>query len=223
MAACAAGSLVKEAAMGTESATATSARLLDLLAIRWPIIQAPMAAVASSALAAAVANAGGLGSLGVGPVGADAARGMIAAYRALSGGSLNVNVNVFCHRPTKRDEAIESAWIARLLPEFAKLGATPPPRLTEGFRSFVEDDVMLAVVLQERPKVVSFHFGLPGPDRIRALRDAGIVMLATATSLAEARAVADAGVHAVVAQGDEAGGHRGVFDPDAPDSHLGTS
>ena len=81
---------------------------------------------------------------------------------------------------------------------------------------------MLAALLQERPKVVSFHFGVPAPDRVRALRDAGIILLASATNPNEARAVADAGIHAVVAQGYEAGGHRGVFDPDAADGRLGT-
>jgi nitronate monooxygenase len=81
---------------------------------------------------------------------------------------------------------------------------------------------MLAMLLQSRPKVVSFHFGLPAPARIRALREAGIVLLATATSLAEAEQAAAAGVHAVVAQGYEAGGHRGVFNPAAEDTRLGT-
>jgi nitronate monooxygenase len=81
---------------------------------------------------------------------------------------------------------------------------------------------MLAVLVEERPKVVSFHFGLPSRERIDALRGAGIVLLATATNLKEARAVASAGVDAVVAQGYEAGGHRGVFDPELPDDRLGT-
>jgi nitronate monooxygenase len=81
---------------------------------------------------------------------------------------------------------------------------------------------MLAMLLAERPAVVSFHFGLPPADRVRALRAAGVRLLATATNPTEGRAVADAGVDAVVAQGYEAGGHRGVFDPDGPDDQLGT-
>jgi Nitronate monooxygenase len=81
---------------------------------------------------------------------------------------------------------------------------------------------MLAALLEEKPKVVSFHFGVPAPERVRALRDAGIILLASATNPNEAQAVADAGIHAVVAQCNEAGGHRGVFDTDAPDSSLGT-
>ena len=81
---------------------------------------------------------------------------------------------------------------------------------------------MLALLLQEKPKVVSFHFGVPAPERVRALRDAGIILLASATNPSEAQALADAGIHAVVAQGYEAGGHRGVFNTDALDSRLGT-
>jgi nitronate monooxygenase len=146
--------------------------------------------------------------------------GIIAAFRALSARSLNVNV--FCHQPAKLDARLESAWIERLRPQFARFGATPPTRLTEIYRSFVEDDDMLAALLQEKPKVVSFHFGIPAPERVRALRDAGIILLATATNPQEAQAVADAGIHAVVAQGYEAGGHRGVFNTELPDSNLGT-
>jgi nitronate monooxygenase len=197
-----------------------SAHLLELLDIQYPIIQAPMAGTDTPALAAAVSNAGGLGSLAVGAANAEGARKMIAAFRALSARSLNVNV--FCHQPARLDARVESAWIERLRPEFARFGATPPAHLTEIYRSFVEDDDMLAVLLQEKPKVVSFHFGIPAPDRVGALRDAGIILLASATNPNEAQAVADAGIHAVVAQGYEAGGHRGVFNPDTPDSHLGT-
>jgi nitronate monooxygenase len=197
-----------------------SAHLLELLDIQYPIIQAPMAGTDTPALAAAVSNAGGLGSLGVGAANAEGARKMIAAFRALSARSLNVNV--FCHQPARLDARVESAWIERLRPEFARFGATPPAHLTEIYRSFVEDDDMLAVLLQEKPKVVSFHFGIPAPERVGALRDAGIILLASATNPNEAQAVADAGIHAVVAQGYEAGGHRGVFNPDTLDSHLGT-
>jgi nitronate monooxygenase len=194
--------------------------LLDLLKIELPLIQAPMAGVATPAMAAAVANAGALGSIGVGAAGAEAAQKMIAAIRERSARSFNVNV--FCHQPAKANAAVESAWIERLRPEFQAFGVEPPGRLREPYRSFVEDDAMLAVLLAEKPRVVSFHFGLPPQASIRALREAGIVLLASATSLREARMVAQAGVHAVVAQGYEAGGHRGSFDPDAEDDQLGT-
>ena len=195
-------------------------RLLDLLEIEWPIIQAPMAGVSTPAMASAVSNAGALGSIGVGATDAESARNMIAATRTQTDRAFNVNV--FCHRPAAANAQIEAAWLARLQPEFERYGAAPPVCLREIYRSFVEDDAMLAMFLEERPKVVSFHFGLPSAERVAALRAAGIVLLATATSLAEARTVAAASINAVVAQGYEAGGHRGMFDPDAPDDQLGT-
>jgi nitronate monooxygenase len=200
--------------------TEASHRLQELLGIDHPIIQAPMAGTSTPALAAAVANAGGLGSIGVGAVNAAAAGAMIAEFCALSNRALNVNL--FCHAPAVAAPAREAAWLDRLRPEFAGVGATPPAALHEIYKTFLRDDDMLAMLLQSRPKVVSFHFGLPAPARIRALREAGIVLLATATSLAEAEQAAAAGVHAVVAQGYEAGGHRGVFNPAAEDTRLGT-
>lgn len=194
--------------------------LLRTIGVELPIIQAPMSGTATPALAAAVSNAGALGSIGVGPVGAETARRMIREVRAAT--DRPFNVNVFCNRPAIADFAREAAWLAWLAPVFARYRASPPSGLREFYTSFVEDDAMLAVLVEERPKVVSFHFGLPPADRIAALRAAGAVLLATATSLAEARAIADAGIDAIVAQGDEAGGHRGVFDPDADDDRLGT-
>jgi nitronate monooxygenase len=194
--------------------------LLELLRIEAPIIQAPMAGVSTPAMAAAVSNAGALGSIGVGGTDAVGASRMIAEFRERSQRSLNVNV--FCHAPARADHAREARWIERLRPEFARLGAAPPAALREIYRSFVEDDDMLGVLLREKPAVVSFHFGIPSRGRIEALRDAGIVLLGSATNLGEARALVAAGVDAVVAQGYEAGGHRGVFDPDADDDGLGT-
>jgi nitronate monooxygenase len=194
--------------------------LLETLGIDLPVIQAPMAGVSSPAMAAAVANAGALGSIAVGATDADGARRMIAEVQARSSRALNVNV--FCHRPPQADASREAAWIDHLRPEFARFGARPPERLREIYRSFLEDDAMLGALVAARPRVVSFHFGLPSTERIRALRDADIVLIASATSVAEGRAAASAGVQAVVAQGYEAGGHRGVFDPDAHDDRLGT-
>jgi nitronate monooxygenase len=194
--------------------------LLELCDIELPIIQAPMAGVSNAELAAEVSNAGALGSIGVGATDADGARAMIAAFRARSPRSLNVNV--FCHEPAMAHPSRESAWLDHLRPHFERHGGTPPRELKEIYRSFVDDDAMLAMLLAERPRVVSFHFGVPSVERIKALRDAKIVLLASATNLAEARAVERAGVHAVVAQGYEAGGHRGVFDPNADDDCLGT-
>ncbi|HEX3894673.1 MAG TPA: nitronate monooxygenase [Rudaea sp.] len=94
--------------------------------------------------------------------------------------------------------------------------------MREIYRSFVEDDAMLAMLLDEKPHVVSFHFGLPSQERVQALLDAGIVLFGSSTSLSEAQELVRAGVHVVVAQGYEAGGHRGTFDADAHDDRLGT-
>src|ERR1700733_10004731 len=169
--------------------------LLEKLGIDLPIIQAPMAGVSSAAMAAAVSNAGALGSIGVGATDAQGARRMIAAVRERSKRSLNVNV--FCHQPAKGDSLAEAAWLEHLRPHFQRFGAEPPVRLKEIYRSFLEDDAMLAALLADKPRVVSFHFGLPSTERIRALREAGIVLLASATNVAEARAAVQAGVQAV--------------------------
>jgi len=194
--------------------------LLQRLGIDLPIIQAPMAGVSTPELAAAVSNAGALGSIGVGAASAEEARRMIAAFRSRSDRALNVNV--FCHRPATADPVRESEWLRCLRPHFERHGARPPDTLREIYRSFLADEAMLATLLAARPRVVSFHFGLPSEAAMQTLRTAGIVLLACATGLEEARAAERAGVHAVVAQGYEAGGHRGVFDPDARDDCLGT-
>ena len=199
---------------------ASAAPLLARLGLDLPIVQAPMAGVSTPAMAAAVSNAGALGSLGLGATNAAGARAMIDAFCALSTRALNVNV--FCHTPAVPDAARERAWIERLRPDFERVGAASPAALHEIYTSFVQDDAMLALLLAARPRVVSFHFGLPPASRVRALKDAGIILFGSATSLTEAEALADAGVDAIVAQGYEAGGHRGVFDPDAEDNRLGT-
>ncbi|MPW19319.1 nitronate monooxygenase [Paraburkholderia sp. CNPSo 3157] len=194
--------------------------LLKLLGISKPIIQAPMAGTSTPALAAAVSNAGGLGSLGVGAMNAEAARKAIRDTRALTNAPFNINV--FCHEPATADAKVEKEWLNWLAPHFEKYGASAPENLSEIYTSFVEDQAMLDVFLEEKPAIVSFHFGLPSKEIIEALKDAGIKLLASATNLDEAAAVADAGVDGLVAQGIEAGGHRGVFDTQAFDEGLGT-
>lgn len=192
---------------------------LRKLGIELPIIQAPMAGVSTPEMAACVSNLGGLGSIGVGPSDPETTGQMIAAVRLKT--SRPFNVNVFCNQPAVADSAREAAWLARLAPEFARYGAKPPERLTEIYQSFLTDEAKLAVLLAQRPAVVSFHFGLPTGDQIKALHAAGIVLLASATNVEEGKAVAAAGIDGVVAQGYEAGGHRGVFDPLAADDRLG--
>jgi nitronate monooxygenase len=141
---------------------------------------------------AAVADTGGLGSIGVGAMDAETTQLMIAAVRSQT--DRPVNVNVFCNQPATADAAREVAWLAWLGPEFARYGAKPPAHLTEIYLTFLTDDDKLAVLLAERPAVVSFHFGLPTRDRLKARRAAGIVLLATATSIEEGKAMAAAGI-----------------------------
>ncbi len=193
---------------------------LDRLAIALPLIQAPMAGTSTPALAAAVAEAGGLGSIAVGATDAAGARAMIADLRART--ARPFNVNVFVHEPPRRDAGREAAWLDALAPRFRAFGAEPPPALDEIYRGFAHDPAMLAALVETAPAVVSFHFGLPPAPAIAALKAAGCLLLSTATSLAEAEAARRAGIDALVAQGWEAGGHRGCFDPDAADDRLGT-
>lgn len=185
-----------------------------------PIIQAPMAGVATPELAAAVSNAGGLGSVGVGATDATGAGKMITELRART--ERPFNVNLFVHAPASTDVNRERAWLEALAPLFESFGAAPPVALRTIYRSFAEDDDMLALLVGLAPPVVSFHFGLPSRERIEALKAAGCILLSSATNLAEARAAKLAGIDAIVAQGFEAGGHRGMFDPSLPDDCLGT-
>jgi nitronate monooxygenase len=194
--------------------------LIDRLGLRVPIIQAPMAGTSTPELAAAVSNAGGLGSIAVGAITPAEAKQMITRVRALT--ALPFNVNVFCHEPARPDHAKEHAWIARLADHFQIYGAAPPSHLREIYKSFNADHDMLDVLLQAAPNVVSFHFGLPTRETAARLKSRSIVLLATVTNRAEALQASAIGIDALVAQGYEAGGHRGVFDPAASDDCLGT-
>ncbi|PRX08773.1 UNVERIFIED_ORG: nitronate monooxygenase [Martelella mediterranea] len=194
--------------------------MLEKIGMTLPIIQAPMAGVSTPALAAAVSNAGGLGSIGIGASDAVGARKMIDETFAQT--DRPFNVNVFVHGPAVHDPQREAAWIAALKPAFAGFGAAPPAGLRVIYKSFADDPEMLSLLVEKKPAVVSFHFGLPPAEMLAALKGAGIRLFATATSLAEAEAVNAAGLDAVIAQGIEAGGHRGMFDPLAPDDGLGT-
>lgn len=194
--------------------------LTDLLDVRLPLIQAPMAGVSTAEMAAAVSGAGGLGSIAVGAMKDEDADAVIA--RTLDAAAGPINVNVFVHPAPRRDRAREAAWLERLEPCFAEFNAVPPPELAEPYRTFDERPALLDTLLNRRPAVVSFHFGLPAVRTLRALRKRGICLLATATTAAEARALADAGIHAIIAQGFEAGGHRGTF-LSGPDEQLSSA
>jgi nitronate monooxygenase len=183
-------------------------RLLDLLDIEVPIIQAPMAGAHGRELTVAVSEAGGLGSLPCALLDAGDVRSEAAALKAST--SRPVNFNFFCHAPTDPDIATAShaTWRDVLAPYYAELGiASPTPG--GGLEPF--DAARCEVVEEVRPKVVSFHFGLPAADLVERVRAAGAKVLSSATTVAEARWLADHGCDAVIAQGAEAGGHRGMF------------
>ena len=184
-------------------------RLCDLLRIEHPIIQAPMAGSATPELAVAVANAGGLGSLGCATMAAEEVREAMARVRAKT--NRPFNLNFFVHPPPATAPAVAARTIERLKPYYDAIGAPPPatlPDLPGGFEAWTLD-----LLLDLGPPVVSFHFGVPDAASIAALKAAEIVLLASATTVAEARRLEAAGIDAVIAQGYEAGGHRGSHRP----------
>jgi len=191
----------------------------QLLGIALPIIQAPMAGVQGSALAVAVSNAGGLGSLPCAMIGTDALRAELAAIRA--GTDKPFNVNFFCHTNPTPDATHEAVWRDTLSPYYAEFGIdastipTGPGRLPF--------DAAAADVLAEfEPPVVSFHFGLPSPELLARVKSWGAKVLSSATTIDEARWLEARGVDAIIAQGLEAGGHRGMFLTDDLTRQIGT-
>lgn len=195
-------------------------RLLERIGISLPLIQAPMAGTSTPLMAAEVSNAGALGSIAVGATDAAGARAMIAEVRERT--QRPFNVNLFVHRTPVADADREAGWLDWLRSLFVEFGAEPPAALQSPYTSFADDAEMLALLVETAPPVVSFHFGLPSAEAIAALRERGVVLLATATNVAEARAIEAAGIDGIVAQGIEAGGHRGMFDTAAPDPQIGT-
>lgn len=190
------------------------------LGVRLPIIQAPMVGVSNPTLAAEVSNAGGLGSIGLGASTPEQAHALIRQTRALT--DRPYNLNLFCHKPARFNHGQNEAWRAYVAQWFPEFDAVAPQALREIYKSFLDDRAMLEMLLDERPPVVSFHFGAPDPAWVAQLRAAGTVTLGCATTLKEAQLLQAVGIDAIVAQGYEAGGHRGVFD-DSPhqDQHLG--
>ena len=193
--------------------------LQQLLGVDLPIIQAPMAGVQGSALAVAVSNAGGLGSLPCAMLGPEALRQELAAIAART--AKPYNVNFFCHAPPMADAVREAGWRAALAPYFAELGIDASAIPTgAGRRPF--DDQAADLLAEFRPAVVSFHFGLPAPALLARVRGWGARILCSATTVDEARWLEARGVDAVIAQGIEAGGHRGSFLSDDLYRQLGT-
>lgn len=193
--------------------------LMDLLGIALPIIQAPMAGVQGSALAVAVCNAGGLGSLPCAMLTPDAMRKELATVRAQT--DKPFNVNFFCHAQAQPDAAREAAWRAKLRPYYDELGIDPDTVVPAASRA--PFDATAAEVLEEfKPPIVSFHFGLPNEDLLTRVRRWGAKILSSATTVDEARYLESRGVDAIIAQGSEAGGHRGMFLSDDLNTQLGT-
>ncbi|MBY8974939.1 nitronate monooxygenase [Rhodobacteraceae bacterium NNCM2] len=194
-------------------------RLCDLLGIEHPIIQAPMMGTCTPELASAVANAGGLGSLGSGERDPEAVRRDAEAIRQRTNRSFNLNF--FICEPPVTAPAVLARTIERLRPWYDKLGlGAPPQELPQPDLGF--NDARVEVLLDIKPKVASFHFGCPQPHQVAALKEAGITLISSATCVAESRALEAAGMDAVIAQGWEAGGHRGSHQPTAPGDGVGT-
>lgn len=179
-----------------------------------------MAGISTPQLAASVSNAGGLGMLGLGSSNVDKARKMILETKELT--QKPFGVNVFCNNPPVRDPIREEQWLKHLSPLFEALGTKGPDRVKEPYKSFLQNPNMLETLLESRPDVVTFHFGVPSVEAVKRLREIGIYTMATATNLQEALTIQNLGIDAVVAQGLEAGGHRGMFDPNAKDEQWST-
>ena len=193
--------------------------ICSLFGIELPVIQAPMAGVQDSRLAIAVSNAGGLGSLPCAVLGADALVNELTALRA--GTSRPYNVNFFCHTLPSPDAAAEAAWRGLLAPYYGELGLDPAAVANAPVRR--PFDEAAADLLQAfRPAVVSFHFGLPDPALLARVRQINAKVIASATTVAEARWLESRGVDAIIAQGLEAGGHRGHFLSDDLNAQAGT-
>ena len=208
--------LVRAASLGSVGSVRTA--VTELLAIEHPILQAPMASVATPELAAAVSEAGGLGALGSAILAPDELRLEAAAVRKRTGRPFQLNF--FCHEQPEFSAAAGVAARDRVASLFAELGVGDPPEPSVPPIGF--DDARLEALLEIRPPVASFIFGLPGADAVAACRDAGIRILASATTVAEASDLERRGVDAVVAQGGEAGGHRASFLVEGDDGPVGT-
>lgn len=181
--------------------------LTERLNLRFPIILAPMGIITTPALAAAVSNAGGLGGIGMWGLTAEEAARHVAGFRQLSPGSLNVNYPLW---PEPSFTAEASQAMRRHLQrhyDATGLGAVPQP---QGVPSAVSPE-HVAMLLDQKPEVVSFHFGLPDQRVVETIKSAGIFIQSSATTVAEARILERRGVDAIIAQGTEAGGHRATF------------
>jgi nitronate monooxygenase len=195
-------------------------RLKELLGIEIPIIQAPMAGVCDSKLAIAVSEAGGLGSLPCAILGPDAIRKEVHAIRSAT--NKPFNINFFCHKHSEpQKDAIEN-WLALFSGYYKEFGIDPADICRDGPVRLPFNEEMANVVLELKPPVVSFHFGLPSPELLATVRASGAKILSSATTVEEAIWLESHGVDAVIAQGYEAGGHRGMFLSTDVSKQIGT-
>ena len=195
-------------------------RILDLLGIELPILQAPMAGASGSAMAIAVARAGGLGALPCAMLTGDQVRGEIEAFRTACPGQ-PLNLNFFCHQPPAPDPERDARWKQALEAYYAEVGADfTAPTPVSNRAPFDEQSCVL--VEQMRPDVVSFHFGLPQAALLQRVKASGAKVLSSATTVEEALWLEANGCDAIIAMGYEAGGHRGMFISDDITSQVGT-
>jgi nitronate monooxygenase len=193
--------------------------LQELFGVELPVIQAPMAGVQGSALAIAVSNAGALGSLPCALLSPEMMRSELAA---LSGGTRKpFNVNFFCHENPTPDPEREARWRAAVAPYYRELGVDPQSIPTGAGRAAFNAGTA-EILAPFKPAVVSFHFGLPSAALVAEVKGWGSKILSSATTVAEARWLEDHGVDAIIAQGLEAGGHRGMFLTDDITTQVGT-
>ncbi|WP_316165139.1 MULTISPECIES: nitronate monooxygenase [unclassified Bradyrhizobium] len=194
-------------------------RFLDLVKTEHPIVLAPMAGVMDADLVIAVAQGGGLGSLPCAMLSADKAREQVNIIRQRV--SAPINVNFFCHTPVEADAAREAAWKQRLGAYYQEYGVDPAAPVAAANRAPF-DAAMCAVVEELKPDIISFHFGLPEPGLLARVKATGAVVMASATVVREAVWLERNGADVIIAQGAEAGGHRGMFLTDKLAEQVGT-
>ncbi|QOZ26372.1 nitronate monooxygenase family protein [Bradyrhizobium sp. CCBAU 51753] len=183
-------------------------RLIDRFNIEFPIVLAPMAGAIDAEMAIAVAQGGGLASLPCAMLSAEKAREQVNIVRQRV--SAPVNLNFFCHKAVDADPAREATWRQRLAPYYREHGLDPNAPVNAANRAPF-DDAFCAVVEELKPEVVSFHFGLPEPKLLQRVKATGAVVLSSATTVKEAIWLEENGADVIIAQGAEAGGHRGMF------------
>jgi nitronate monooxygenase len=183
-------------------------RLLDLFKTEFPILLAPMAGVMDQELAIAAAQGGALPSLPCALIPVEKAREQVNILRQRV--AVPINLNFFCHKPVAADPARETIWKARLAPYYKELGLDPEAPFAAANRAPF-DEAMCALVEELKPEVTSFHFGLPDAAMMKRVKAAGAIVLSSATTVKEAIWLEENGADVIIAQGAEAGGHRGMF------------